>query len=132
MRRSRILCGSIALGATVIGIAACGGGSDSGGSAYVEPKGPAVKTLEVQAGNLWFKPKQLEAPAGIIRIDLENTESGAHTLAIKGVAGFELEVSRDGDTDSGKVELTPKEYEYYCTIPGHAEAGMKGTLTIAN
>lgn len=123
------LKGAIVLGALALGLAACGG--SDGGSAYVEPEGPALKTLKVDAGNLWFKPDELEAPAGIIRIDLDNTESGTHTLAIKGVPGFELEVSGDGDEDSGKVKLAPKEYEFYCTIPGHAEAGMKGTLTVS-
>lgn len=130
MRPMTALRGSVLLGAVALGLGACGG-SDGGESTYVEPKGPAVKTLKVDAGNLWFKPKELEAPAGIIRIDLDNTESGAHTLAIKGVPGFELSVSGEGDTDGAKVKLSPKEYEFYCTIPGHAEAGMKGTLTVS-
>jgi len=131
MRPTAVLSGAVLLGAVAFGLVACGG-SDSNGSTYVEPKGPVVKTLKVEAGNLWFKPEELDAPAGIIRIELDNTESGAHTLAIKGVPGFELSVSGDGDEDSGKVKLAPDEYEFYCTIPGHAEAGMKGTLTVSN
>ena len=32
----------------------------------------------------------------------------------------------------GKVELEGgHEYEFYCTIPGHAAAGMQGTLTVS-
>jgi uncharacterized cupredoxin-like copper-binding protein len=35
-----------------------------------------------------------------------------------------------GQTASKKVELSAGEYRFYCTIPGHEQAGMKGTLTV--
>jgi uncharacterized cupredoxin-like copper-binding protein len=118
-----------ALAVSVAALAACGGGDDSG-AAYQEPTGPAVKTLNVRSGNVWFKPTELETPPGIVRIDLRNEESGVHDLVINGIAGFQLEVSGEGSEASGKVKLSKKEYEFYCTIPGHKEAGMKGTITV--
>ena len=45
--------------------------------------------------------------------------------------GFQIEVSGEGDTATEKVDLTKGKYEFYCTIPGHEEAGMKGTLTVS-
>jgi plastocyanin len=126
--RTRLKRGA-ALALFVAVIAACGGG-DEGGEPYKEPTGPAVKTLKLRSGNVWFKPTELETPPGIVRIDLHNEESGVHDLVINGIPGFQLEVSGEGSDASGKVDLTKKEYEFYCTIPGHKEAGMKGTITV--
>jgi plastocyanin len=113
----------LAVGALAV---ACGG--DDGGTAYVPPTGPAVKTLEITGTNFKFTPNKLTAPAGIIEIVFTSDDT-IHDLRIKGVAGFILE-STGGETDSGKVELEPGKYEIYCTQPGHESAGMKGTLTV--
>jgi plastocyanin len=123
VRRLLLLGAGLALVA-----AACGGGDDSG-SDYVEPKGPAVETVDMQSGNFFFKPDEVETPPGIIAIDLKNT-GGLHDLVIRDIPGFQVEVSGDGDENSGKVELKKGKYEFYCSIPGHEEAGMKGTLTV--
>ncbi len=120
---------TLALASFVAVVAACG--SDSGGAAYKEPTGPAVATLKIESGNVFFKPTELEAPKGIVKLMLTNTESGTHDLVIRGVPGFQLEVSGEGSTASEKINLTKKKYEFYCTIPGHEEAGMKGTITVS-
>jgi plastocyanin len=107
--------------------AACGG--DDGGEAYVEPAGPPDDTVSVESGNIYFDPEELDAQAGIIDIELRN-EGGLHDIVIRDVPGFQIEVSGAGDRASKKVELEPGSYEFYCTVPGHEEAGMKGTLTV--
>lgn len=119
----------VAVGALLLVLAACGG-SDSG-SSYKEPTGPAVATIKLESGNTYFKPDKVTAPPGIIDISLKNVESGIHDLVIRGVPGFQVEVSGNGDTASKKVKLTQGKYEFYCTVPGHEEAGMKGTLTVS-
>ena len=119
---------ALLLGASALTLAACGGGSSGGG--YVEPKGPPVKTLRMEAGNLFFKPKTETSPAGIIRIDLVNVQTGVHNLVLEGVPGFHVEVSGKGAEDSEKVELKAGTYTYYCSLPGHRAAGMEGTLTV--
>jgi plastocyanin len=125
-----ILKGTIAVTALAVGITACGG-SGSGSSSYKEPKGPPVKTLNVESGNVFFKPTTLTSPPGIVKITLKNIESGSHDLQIHEVPGFSIEVSGEGSTVSSKVELKKGKYSYYCSIPGHEEAGMKGTLTVS-
>lgn len=121
-----------AVAAFAIGLAACGGGSSGGGgsSSYKEPSGPPVKTINIDAANLFFRPKDPVSPPGIIDVALKNVESGAHTLVFEGVPGFELQVSGDGDTDAKKIDLAKGKHVFYCTIPGHREAGMEGTLTV--
>ena len=132
MSRSRVT-GRIkhvaAVGVFVAIVAACGG-SDSG-DAYKEPSGPPVATLKLESGNTFFKPETLKAPPGVLEFDLTNIESGIHDLVIRDVPGFMVEVSGDGDESSGKVDLKKGKYEFYCSIPGHEEAGMKGTLTVS-
>lgn len=124
MRRILIATGVAVM--LVTGVAACGG-SDSG-SEYVEPKGPAATTLQVESGNLYFDPEKLSAPPGIIAIELTNVESGVHDLRIRDVPGFDVRVSGDGDSNKKKVELDAGTYDYYCSIPGHDQ--MKGVLTV--
>ena len=34
------------------------------------------------------------------------------------------------DEQEATAELVPGEYIYFCTIPGHREGGMEGTLTV--
>jgi len=111
--------------------AACGGGGE--GDRYVEPKGPARESYTLEAGNFFFRPDTVEAPRGVVRFTIENVQSGVHTFVIRGVPGYELKVSGDGDVDTGKVDLAvldPGDHEFYCTIPGHRQSGMKGTLTV--
>jgi uncharacterized cupredoxin-like copper-binding protein len=131
MMRSVVIKRTVAVVAVAAVVAACGGSSSGGSSGYKEPKGPAVDTLSVESGNVFFKPTKLTSAAGIVKISLKNIESGTHDLVIRDVPGFELEVSGEGSTASGKVELKAKTYEFYCTIPGHEEAGMKGTITVS-
>jgi uncharacterized cupredoxin-like copper-binding protein len=46
--------------------------------------------------------------------------------------GFDLHVAMDGG-ESGEIEFTPTsagQYEFYCTVAGHRELGMAGTLIV--
>ena len=54
-----------------------------------------------------------------------------HTLVFDGAfPGFMLEVSGGGDTSTGKVDLKPGKYTFYCNITGHRAQGMEGTITV--
>jgi len=112
-------------------LAGCGGGG--GGSSdqgYKEPAGPSVQTLTVHAGNFYFKPDKLTATPGITTIELVG-DGGDHTFVFDGkFSGFQLEVTGAGDHQSGKVDLKPGKYTFYCNIPGHRQQGMEGTITV--
>ena len=65
-------------------------------------------------------------------IDFNNPQSLTHDVAIEDSSGKEVgktELIGQGET-SATVDLKPGTYNYYCTVPGHREAGMEGTLTV--
>jgi uncharacterized cupredoxin-like copper-binding protein len=126
----KIILGAALVVASTLVAAGCSSSSSSKGSDYVEPAGPPVATVTVDAGNLFFKPNAITVPSGVVEFTMKNVQSGVHTFLIKGVSGYMLEVSGDGDSDTKKVELKPGTYTFYCNIPGHEQAGMKGTLTV--
>jgi plastocyanin len=106
-----------------------GGGSEKGGG---EASGPGG-TLEVVANEsaLAFEEESLETKAGKVTIDFTNPSSIGHDVAIE-KDGEEIggtEVISDGE-DSTTVELEPGDYVFFCTVPGHREAGMEGPLTV--
>jgi plastocyanin len=112
--------------------AGCGGGGGGGGSSsgFKPPTGPSVQTLDIHAGNFYFKPDKLTAQAGITTMKLSD-DGGIHTLVFDGAnPGFMLEVSGGGDTSTEKVDLKPGKYTFYCNITGHRAQGMEGTITV--
>ena len=69
------------------------------------------------------------APAVVMNgISFRNGGSTYHTLKIKGTA-LELKAN-PGKTETGTVTLSKGTYDFECTVSGHAQAGMKGTLVV--
>jgi nitrite reductase (NO-forming) len=70
-------------------------------------------------------------PAGEwVVITLRNEDPIFHDLEVEGLANVDV-AARPGQTASIRVRLDrPGTYEYVCTVPGHAEAGMTGTLVV--
>jgi len=124
---SGILVLVLASGLVTMGVAGKGSG------APVVSLGPAVATVKVESGNLYFKPKTLgPVPPGVIRIDVNNV-SGAHTLVFEDPAvEVEKKISMiSPGALSGKAKLpTAGDYVFFCDIPGHRASGMEGVLTV--
>jgi uncharacterized cupredoxin-like copper-binding protein len=81
---------------------------------------------------LRFSKSELEAPAGTVTLVMENPSAIEHNIAVRGDGIDEQgEVVGQGQESRVTVELQPGEYEFYCSVPGHEEAGMKGTLTVS-
>ena len=94
--------------------------------------GGGATTLDVAAdpsGQLEFEPTELSAPAGDITLELTNDSAVPHNIAVDGAEGVS-DTIQDGGTADLTVNLPAGEYEYYCDVPGHREAGMVGTLTV--
>ncbi len=95
-------------------------------------KGPGG-TLQLAASptDLAFDKTSLTSQPGKVTIDFDNPAALEHNVAIE-QNGKEIATSEtlaEGKT-SVSADLAPGTYTYLCTIPGHAEAGMEGTLTV--
>lgn len=107
-----------ALAGVVLG---CGGGAPS--------TAPSVAPVQVEAMEFKFTPDALTIPAGKATIELVNKGTIEHDLTIDEL-NLKVFVAV-GKTALGTAEgLTSGTYPFYCSIPGHKEAGMVGTLTV--
>jgi plastocyanin len=144
MRRASAVLVVAAL--AVVGLAACGsssndnsttaastpatttpaaGGGGAGGASTVDISTPGGSTLA-------FDQKSVSAKAGNVTVNFDNKEALQHDVAIADSSGKVL-----GQTDlvssgtaNATVDLQPGTYTFYCTVPGHKDAGMEGTLTV--
>jgi len=93
----------------------------------------ASTTLHVEASPtaLEFNTTKLEAKAGKVTIDFKNPSALEHNVVIeqngKELSGFEP--IAEGE-ESETANLKPGTYTFFCSVPGHREAGMEGTLTV--
>lgn len=75
-----------------------------------------------------FSPSTLQVAAGKVTVRFVNDEAIAHDFTVD-----ELDISVPlGADESTEFELDAPAgtYAFYCSIPGHRQAGMEGTLTV--
>lgn len=96
-------------------------------------KGPGG-TLQLAADptNLAFDKSSLTSKPGKVTIDFTNPSSLEHDVAIEGSEGKEIAVSQlIGESETSvSANLAAGTYTFFCTVPGHREAGMEGTLVV--
>lgn len=107
--------------------------SESGKEAEGGSAGSSSVSIEANPeGNLEFVQKSATAKAGKVTVDFANASPVPHDVAIESEGGETLGQTEviNGGSDSTTVNLKPGTYHFFCTIPGHREAGMEGTLTV--
>jgi uncharacterized cupredoxin-like copper-binding protein len=133
-----------------LALVACGGGSDTTGEETTtapettkeaegekeaEGGSAGASTLEFEAdpsGQLAYTTDEATGKAGKVTVNFTNQSPIPHDVALEDEAGetiAETETVAEG-TDSTTAELKPGKYTFYCTVPGHRQAGMEGTLTV--
>jgi len=115
-------------------------GEDSGQLAQVgagQAEGTAEAengVLEIPAdpnGGVFYEFADATAPAGQLKIESPNEASIDHNIALEGNGVDETgDVVKDGGVSEIDVDLEPGEYQFYCSVEGHRESGMEGTLTV--
>lgn len=115
-------------------------GQDSGAlaSAVASVAQKAVKevagVVEIDAdptGQLKFLASSATAKPGKVTLRSLNKSSTPHDIAITGGgANATGPVVQNGGVSTVSVSLKPGTYTFYCSVPGHREAGMQGTLTV--
>jgi plastocyanin len=105
---------------------AAGGGGGGGGG------GSTLKISADPSGAFKFDTTSLSAKAGSDTFDFTNDSPIDHNFTIETSGGDEVAATPTfaGGTKSVTADLKPGTYTFLCTIPGHAEGGMKGTLTV--
>ena len=143
MRRASTVTAVAAL--AVLGLAACGGGGDNNNDTTAAATPPATtattggggggSTVDISTPSgtdLAFDQKDVSAKAGTVTIDFDNKQAIPHDVTVEDSSGMQL-----GGTDlvssgtaNATVDLQSGSYTFFCSVPGHREAGMEGTLTV--
>jgi plastocyanin len=141
----------LALALASLALVACGGGDDNettsaettaaestnegAAGAGSKEAGGAAETLEFEAdpeGGLAYTSTEETVKAGEVEIEFNNPQALTHDVAIENSKGEVVGQTEliDSGSDATTVDLEPGTYTFYCTVPGHREAGMEGTLTV--
>ena len=116
----------IALLLAAVLLAACGGRGQPGGT--VPP--PPGTTLTVEESEFRIVPQDLAARPGRLTFQIRNVGTVEHNFVVEGTA-VKVESIQPGETQTATVDLAAGTYRMVCTIPGHEEAGMVGTLKVS-
>jgi plastocyanin len=115
-------------------------GAQGGEAGTEEPEpsekaeGGAATALQLEASEtaLAYDTTELSAEAGEVTIEFKNPSAIPHNVVIEEEGGKELasfEPLAEGE-ESETANLKPGTYTFFCSVPGHRQAGMEGTLTV--
>ena len=145
---AKLLVLPLAIGALLVG---CGGddssddsSSDTSSTQTEQPAttgtngaanegGTNVLTLSADpSGALAYDTTELTSGPGKITLDFTNDSPVGHDVVIDDAAGNEVAATDviTGASTSTEFDAKPGTYTFFCSLPGHEEAGMKGTLTV--
>lgn len=111
-------------------LAACGGDDDDGADDGGGGAGGGGDAISLTGTEFEFDPSSFTAPADTaFTVELTNEGTVEHDFTVDGFEDDKV-VAAPGDSASGEFTLGAGTYDFYCSVPGHREAGMEGTLTV--
>jgi plastocyanin len=108
----------------------------TGAPAAPSSPGAAASTVALSAnpqGQLSYNTRKLSAKAGKVTIEMTNTSPTEHNVTIaQGTKVLGATPTFTGGKKSLTVTLAPGTYAFFCSVPGHRQAGMEGVLTVSS
>ena len=95
-----------------------------------------VESIDVSSpadGSLVYQPNGLQAKPGNVAITYDNPSAVPHSIAVATSNGNvlgQVQPFSGGKQTVTLSNLAPGKYVFYCTVPGHRQAGMQGDLTV--
>jgi plastocyanin len=105
------------------------GFGSSGPAATAIPSAPEVR---VQAANFSFSPNEIRLPKGVeVNLTFTNPASTGvvHDLTVPGL-GVHIIANPSETRTVGLRGLAVGRYDAYCSVPGHADLGMRATVIV--
>jgi uncharacterized cupredoxin-like copper-binding protein len=102
--------------------------ADGSGTAGMTHDMGATTALQLDAAISGFDPSELQAKEGKIRLTIHNPDAFGHDFTIDEL-GVKVTIDANA-TVTTTFDAKPGLYTFYCSIPGHRDAGMEGTLTV--
>ena len=118
---------SVAAGGKDSGLLATAVKQAGGGKPAVEKSG----ALEVDAdptGQLAFVTDTAQGTAGQITVKMANKSGTPHDIVIDGKG--KGQIVQNGGVSQFSANFAAGTYTFYCSVPGHRQAGMQGKLTV--
>ncbi|MGH2826197.1 MAG: multicopper oxidase domain-containing protein [Actinomycetota bacterium] len=123
---------AIAFGVGLIAQAAFGGQTDVNTVAVsAESTGGEQNVATVELGDLFIKPAEISLEPGDASITVRNNGKTQHDFTVTGVTATKL-LDPGSEETVALTGLEPGTYDFICSVPGHADGGMKGVITVAN
>jgi plastocyanin len=97
------------------------------------PSGGVGRTVQVSEKEFKIELPSTTLKPGSYIFDLTNDGKQPHDLTIErtGVSKEKTPVINGGKHATLKVKLTPGEYDFYCSVPGHKQLGMDVKVKVA-
>ncbi len=92
----------------------------------------SLKLAANPSGQLSYNTKLLAAKAGTVTITMTNMSPLEHNVTVaEGTKVLGATPTFMGGSKTLTLKLKPGKYTFYCSVPGHRQAGMEGTLNVS-
>ncbi len=123
------------------GVAACSSSDDSStkttdkaatDNGSTDKGSGSSDAVKVEMKEYEFIPPAVEGTSsgGKVSFEVKNAGTLEHDFTVEGYEDEKIAVNKPGDTLTGSVSLEAGDYVIFCSVPGHRELGMEGTLTV--
>jgi plastocyanin len=94
--------------------------------------GETLKLAADKEGQLKYDTTSLSAKAGPVVIDFANEAPLGHNVTVESSSGSSVGATPtfQGGSKTLKLNLKAGTYKFFCSVPGHRQAGMEGTITV--